>query len=144
FLLITRFCEISNACAESRVLADCNLYFFKYYVQIAITTVAVSDKFHHFFISVDLLSVGLEMNYASKTIKNICQMNQHSGNVPFLDGRVQIFFLPAAHAINEISIVIAGAMPTGSGFHFLAQPTLVRVVVAHGHVALGAIEEIPD
>ena len=53
---------------EGRVLADCNLYFFRYYVRIAITAVAVSDEFHCFFISVDLLGVGLEVNCASEPI----------------------------------------------------------------------------
>ena len=71
-------------------------------------------------------------------------MNQGTRNMALFDWRMQMFFVAAAHAINEIGKVIATATAARSGLHFFAQPALVGIILAHGQVTFGTVEDVSD
>src|ERR1035438_4759126 len=73
-------------------------------------------------------------------------MHQGSRNMPLLNGRIQIFFLPVAYAFYEVSEVIASALAVTSGLSVVAEHNLIarRIFVARGQVPVGSIKDVAD
>src|SRR5213592_4803087 len=73
-------------------------------------------------------------------------MDQRAGYVSVLDGGVQLFLLPAAHALDEIGEVIVVRMTAGTRLPVAAEPALVAevVFVARGEVPVRSVKNVAD
>src|SRR5437870_7583938 len=73
-------------------------------------------------------------------------MDQRAGYVSVLDGGVQFFLLPAAHALDEIGEVIVVRMTAGTRLLIAAEPALVAevVFVARSEVPVRSVKNVAD
>src|SRR5882762_10927527 len=73
-------------------------------------------------------------------------MDQPAGNVSFLDGRVQLFRLSTAHAVDEVGEMIAARLPARPGSPVGAEPALIAeaVFVALGQVSVRPVKDVAD
>jgi len=80
------------------------------------TSIPVPQKLIGLIVAGYLLGLRVEAQRPAETVRCIGQVDQGTGNMPFFDGRVQVFFHPAANAINEVREMIAlGVTPRGPG-----------------------------
>ncbi len=105
------------------------LNLFRYQKWRPIASIAIAQKSGCFFIADHFLCVRVEINGSSKPVRSIRQMHQRSRNMTLLNGRVQIRFVSAGHAIDEILKM----SPLASAVHRLlllliaSQPDHIRI-----------------
>ena len=71
-------------------------------------------------------------------------MQERGGDIAFLDGRVQLLFLATYYAVDEICPVVPSGRRTWTRFLRFSYLRLVAVVAVHGHVAVGAVEDVAN
>ena len=68
-----------------------------------------------FFVPDDLFGLGVEIQRTAHPVGDIRQVNQRAGNVPFLDGRIQVFHLATADDLGEIGPGFPSPLAVGPG-----------------------------
>ena len=75
---------------------------------------------------------------------SVGQVHECGRNMSLLDGRMNVLSATAAHAINEIGVVVGGAFSRGAGFDLIGDPSLIRIVSVNGEIAVRAVEDVAD
>ena len=72
----------------------------------AISAIAVAQEVIGFVIILYQLRLRIEIQGSSEPVRGIRQVHQPRGDVPLLDGRIEVFLFPADHAGNEICKIV--------------------------------------
>ena len=89
-----------------------------------------------FVIPNDLLLRGVESQRTAKTVRGIGQVHECGRDVGFLNRRMNVLGATAAHAINEVRVVVSRAFTGRPGFDLIRYPRFVGVVSVDGEVAV--------
>jgi hypothetical protein len=108
--------------------------------------ISTPQQFIRFVVADDLFSFRIKVERPPLPVRGVRQVDQSAGDVAFLNGRIQLFLLPAAHAVDKVLPVISFPGAAGTALLLLSQPGAVgrEFLVRHRHVALRPVEDIPD
>src|SRR5215467_9428789 len=120
------------------------LYAFRNREPGPVSAISVPQKAVGFVVAGHLFGRRIEVESATQAIGNVREVHQGAGIVPFLDRRGEVFFLPAAHAIDEVGEVIFRRATARTRLALLTQPGFIGIVLLNAQVAFRPIKQVTD